>query len=114
MLMKTNSLSTSHLSTLTDGTPESESEGMYILSLFISGITPKSRLAVTNIKRICEARLQGRYRLEIIDIYQQPQLARSNQIIAAPTLIKRLPLPLRRLVGDMSNEAKVLSGLELE
>jgi circadian clock protein KaiB len=86
----------------------------FVLSLFISGISPRSAMAVTNIKRICEAKLPGRYTLEIIDIYQQPLLAQSHQIIAAPTLIKRSPLPLRRLIGDMSNEAKVLSGLELE
>ena len=111
--MKTNSRLTSHLSTLPDGAMEGENDRTYVLSLFISGISPKSTLAVTNIKRICEAKLQGRYKLEIIDIYQQPLLARSHQIIAAPTLIKRSPLPLRRLIGDMSNEAKVLSGLEL-
>jgi circadian clock protein KaiB len=86
----------------------------FVLSLFISGISPKSALAVKNIKRICETKLQGRYTLEIIDIYQQPLLAQAHQIVAAPTLIKRSPLPLRRLIGDMSNEAKVLSGLELE
>ena len=71
-------------------------------------------MAVTNIKRICESKLHGHYSLEIVDIYQQPRLAQSNQIVAAPTLLKKSPLPLRRLIGDMSDEAKVLSGLDLK
>jgi circadian clock protein KaiB len=69
--------------------------------------------AVTNIKEICEEHLSGRYELEIVDIFQQPVLAKGEQIIAAPTLIKKLPLPLRRFIGDMSDEEKILIGLDL-
>lgn len=85
----------------------------YVLSLYVSGSTLKSTLAVENIKRICEQHLKNRYDLEVIDIYQQPNLAREQQIVAVPTLIKRLPFPLRRLVGDLSNLKKVLFGLDL-
>jgi len=112
--MATTQLPPSHGHGLTDREKENGGNETYVLSLFISGYTPKSMMAVKNIKRICESRLEGRYTLEIVDIYQQPLLARANQIIAAPTLIKRSPFPVRRLIGDMSNEAKVLAGLELE
>jgi len=89
-------------------------QAKYVLRLYVSGSTPKSALAVENIKRVCEQYLKGRYDLEVIDIYQQARLARDEQIVAAPTLIKRLPLPLRRLIGDLSNENKVLFGLDLK
>ena len=85
----------------------------YVLRLYVSGSTLKSSRAVENIKRVCEQHLKNRYDLEVIDIYQQAELARNQQIVAAPTLIKQLPLPLRRLIGDMSNEEKVLVGLDL-
>jgi len=85
----------------------------YVLRLYITGITPKSTQAIQNIKKICEENLKGRYELEVIDIYQQPVLAREEQIIAAPTLIKKLPLPLRRLIGDMSDKERILVGLDL-
>jgi circadian clock protein KaiB len=85
----------------------------YHLRLFVAGQTGRSVKSVENLKRLCEKYLKGRYELEVIDIYQQPSLATDNQIIAAPTLIKRLPLPLRRLVGDFSNQDRVLSGLDL-
>jgi len=85
----------------------------YVLRLYISGSTSKSALAVENIKRVCEQHLKNRYDLEVIDIYQQAKLARDEQIVAVPTLIKRLPLPLRRLIGDLSNVKKVLFGLDL-
>lgn len=86
----------------------------YLLRLYITGITPKSTQAIQNIKKICEENLKGRYELEIIDIYQQPTLAREEQIIAAPALIKKLPLPLRRLIGDMSDKERILVGLDLK
>ena len=89
------------------------SQAKYVLRLYISGSTSKSSRAVENIKRVCEQHLKGRYDLEVIDIYQQAHLARDEQIVAVPTLIKRLPLPLRRLIGDMSNQKKVLFGLDL-
>ena len=89
-------------------------EEKYILRLYVAGITPKSTKAIANVKQICEEHLQGRYELEIIDIYQQPQLAQDEQIIAVPTLIKALPLPLRRLVGDMSDTERFLVGIDLK
>jgi len=89
-------------------------EGPYLLRLYITGVTPKSTRAVLNIKSICEEHLRGRYRLEIIDIYQQPVLAKGEQIFAAPTLIKYLPPPLRRFIGDMSEKENVLLGLDLK
>lgn len=85
----------------------------YLLRLYVTGMTPRSTRAVANVRRICEEHLHGRYDLEVIDIYQQPTLAKGEQIIAAPTLIKKLPLPLRRVIGDMSNTDRVLLGLDL-
>ena len=85
----------------------------YLLRLYVAGFTPKSVDAITNIKRICVENLKGRYTLVVIDLYQQPKLAQGEQIIALPTLIKKLPLPLRRIIGDMSNTESVLIGLDL-
>jgi circadian clock protein KaiB len=89
-------------------------ETKYVLRLYVTGITPRSTKAILNIKGICEEHLKGRYILEVIDIYQRPQLARDEQILATPTLIKKLPLPLRFLVGDLSDKEKVLIGLDLK
>jgi circadian clock protein KaiB len=88
-----------------------EAESTYHLSLFITGASPNSVRAINNIKSICEDYLKGNYELEVIDIYQTPEIAQKEQIIALPTLIKRSPSPERRLVGDMSDKAKVLRGL---
>ena len=85
----------------------------YVLRLYVTGMTPRSTRAVENVRQICEQHLQGRYDLEVIDIYQQPILAKGEQILAAPTLIKKLPLPLRRVIGDLSNTERVLLGLDL-
>jgi len=85
----------------------------YILRLFITGTTSRSVQALSNLKKICEEYLEGKYELEVIDLYKNPLLAKEEQIIAAPTLIKKLPLPFRRIIGDMSNEEKVLMGLDL-
>ncbi len=85
----------------------------YILRLYIAGMTAKSTRAMLNIKKICEENLKGRYELEVIDIYQQPELAHEAQIIASPTLIKELPLPLRKFIGDMTNKERILVGLDL-
>jgi circadian clock protein KaiB len=90
------------------------SKEKYILRLYITGTTNRSVLAITNLKKICEEYLEGRYELEVIDLYQMPSLAKDEQIIAAPTLIKKLPLPFRRIIGDMSNIEKVLVGLDLK
>ena len=85
----------------------------YVLRLYVTGMTPRSARAVKNLQAICDRYLAGRYDLEVIDIYQQPVLVRGEQIIAAPTLIKKLPLPMRRIIGDMSNRDRVLLGLDL-
>lgn len=85
----------------------------YILRLFVTGMTPRSVRAVKNLRAICNEYLKDRYDLEVVDIYQQPALAKGEQIIAAPTLVKKLPLPMRRIVGDMSLRDRVLVGLDL-
>lgn len=85
----------------------------YVLRLYITGSSAKSQRAVESVKKICEEHLRGRYELEVIDIYQKKTLAKDEQIIAAPTLIKRLPLPLRRIIGDMSDKDRILLGLDL-
>jgi circadian clock protein KaiB len=88
-------------------------EGRYVLRLYVSGMTPNSRKAIENTKKLCEEHLKGRYELEIIDIYQQPIFAKEGQIIAAPTLVKELPPPLRKFIGDMSQTERILLGLDL-
>lgn len=85
----------------------------YVLRLYVTGMTPRSMRAIENVRAICEEHLQGRYELEVVDIYQQPVLAKGEQIVAAPTLIKKLPAPLRRIIGDLSNKERVLIGLDL-
>ena len=85
----------------------------YVLRLYVTGMTPRSAEAIKNLQAICGEYLEGRFDLEVIDIYQQPVLTQGEQIIAAPTLIKQLPLPMRRLVGDMSDRERVLLGLDL-
>ena len=85
----------------------------YVLRLYIAGGTPRSTRAVANIREICEHNLNGQYDLEVIDIYQNPTLAKGEQIIAAPTLVKLLPYPLRRFIGDLSDTERVLVGMDL-
>ncbi len=86
----------------------------YLLRLYVTGSTPRSMMAINKVKTICEEHLKGRYELEVIDIYQNPALAAGDQIIAIPTLIKMLPAPRRRIIGDMTNTEKVLLGLDLK
>jgi circadian clock protein KaiB len=93
---------------------QSVEKAKYLLRLYVTGQTPRSVRSVQNLRTFCESHLKGRFNLEVIDVYQQPGLATENQIIAAPTLIKRMPLPLRRLVGDFSDEQRVKLGLGLE
>lgn len=88
-------------------------EARYVLRLYVAGMTPRSTRAIENIRRICGEHLQGRYDLQVIDLYQQPVLAAGDQIVAAPTLIKKLPLPLRQFIGDMTNTERILVGLDL-
>lgn len=89
-------------------------EGKYVLHLYVAGMGPKSVQAIENIKRICEEYLPGRYQLEVIDIYQYPIFAKDGQIVAAPTLIKELPPPLRKLIGSMADTERVLVGMDLK
>jgi circadian clock protein KaiB len=96
-----------------DSIDRKEKQEKYVLRLYISGSTPKSVKAIQNIRKICVEYLVGRYSLEVIDIYQQPALAKGEQIIAVPTLIKELPGPLRTFIGDLSNTEKILFGLDL-
>jgi circadian clock protein KaiB len=84
-----------------------------LLKLYVAGSSPRATLAIENLKRICEADLSGRYTLEIIDVLERPELAEQDRILATPTLIKQLPPPLRRVIGDLSDSEKVLLGLEL-
>jgi circadian clock protein KaiB len=86
----------------------------YVLRLFVAGITPKSERAIRSVKEICQQHLKDRYDLEIVDIYQQRGTLKEEQIVVAPTLIKKLPLPLRRLIGDMSDKEKIVVGLDLK
>jgi circadian clock protein KaiB len=85
----------------------------YVLRLYVAGTTPRSQEAVRTVTAICEEHLAGRYDLEVIDLYQQPMLAKGEQIIAAPTLIKKLPAPLRKIIGSMADNEKLLVGLDL-
>ncbi len=98
-------------------TPKEQTEAgqdvRYVLKLYVSGATPRSAQAIASIKDICEGYLQGRYDLEVIDVYQQPQLLQDDDIVAVPTLIKELPLPLQQWVGDLSKNERVLIGLGL-
>jgi circadian clock protein KaiB len=86
----------------------------YVLRLYVTGMTPKSTQAIANVQELCEKHLAGRYELKVIDIYQQPKLAKGEQIIATPTLIKKLPVPLRRLIGNMSDTERFLVGIDLK
>jgi len=86
----------------------------YVLRLYVAGASSRSQRAIENLKKVCEEHLKGQYDLEVIDIYQQPSLAEGEQIVAVPTLIKKLPTPLRKFIGDMSNTERILFGLDLK
>jgi circadian clock protein KaiB len=86
----------------------------YVLRLYLAGMTPRSTEAFARVKYICEKYLAGRYELEVIDIYQNPAVAKEDEIIASPTLVKRMPAPLRRLIGDLAREDRILVGLDLK
>ena len=96
------------------GDTAGDPEERYDLQLFVTGTTPRGARAIVNVRKICDTYLSGRYKLEVIDILADPQRARRDQIIAAPTLIKQAPLPVRRLVGDMSRTERLLAGLDLQ
>ena len=95
-----------HMTLEGDDTP-----GRYVLRLYVAGMTPRAGRAIEHVRAVCDAHLDGRYELAVVDIYQQPAFAKGEQIIAAPTLVKELPLPLRRIVGDMSDHARLLVAL---
>ncbi len=103
----------------TTETIEQESESSktesdkYILRLYVAGQTPKSIAAFNNLKKICEEHMAGKYRIEVVDLLKNPQLAKGDQIFAIPTLVRRLPPPLRKIIGDLSNTERVLVGLDL-
>jgi circadian clock protein KaiB len=90
------------------------SAARYALRLYITGQTPRSRQSVENLRALCDKYIPGQFDLEVVDIYQQPAMAAAGQIIAAPTLIKSMPLPLRRLVGDFSDQNRVILGLDIK
>lgn len=85
----------------------------WILRLYVAGQTPKCLLAFSNLKKICETRLKGKYTIEVIDLLQNPQLSRDDQILAIPTLVRKLPVPVRKIIGDLSNTERVLVGLDI-
>lgn len=85
----------------------------YDLRLFVAGMSPRSTIAAINVKRICEKNLKGHYKLEVIDIYQQPELAKNGEVLATPTLLKMRPFPAKKLIGDFSNTKRVLMGLNI-
>jgi len=93
--------------------PDQDSPDTWTLRLYVAGQTPKSITAFDNLKRICEEHLAGRFQIEVIDLLEQPQLARGDQILAIPTLVRRLPEPVRKIIGDLSNTERVLIGLDL-
>ena len=98
------------------GDPADETDldpGHYRLRLYVAGQTQKSLAAMANLKRVCEDHLAGRYEIEVIDLMKNPQLAAGDQILAIPTLVRRLPAPLKRIIGDLSNTEKVLVGLDI-
>jgi circadian clock protein KaiB len=97
-----------------DGSPAvAEGGTVHLLRLYVAGQTPRSITAFANLKRICEEYLAGRYQIEVIDLIQNPQLARGDQIFAVPTLVRRLPEPVRKIIGDLSNSDRVLVGLDI-
>lgn len=98
--------------TRTTGKTE-EKKDLWELRLYVAGQTPKSAAAFSNLKKICEEHLKGKYRIEIIDLLQTPQLAKGDQIVALPTLVRKLPVPVRKIIGDLSNTERVLVGLDL-
>ena len=95
-------------------TPGAKKSDEWILRLYVAGQTPKSLAAFANLKRICEEHLQGRYRIEVIDLSTSPHLALHDQIVALPTLVRKLPEPIKRIIGDLSNLERVLVGMELQ
>ncbi len=93
---------------------EEQKTARYVLRLYVSGTTPRSLQAIEAVRAVCEENLAGRYEIEVIDLYKKPEAARERQIIAAPTLVRELPLPIRKLIGDLTDVKRVLKGLDIE
>ena len=93
--------------------PDGRTAKLWQLRLYVAGQTPKSLTAFSNLKKICESHLNGRYRIEVIDLMEQPQLSKGDQILAIPTLVRKLPQPVRKIIGDLSDANRVLVGLDL-
>jgi circadian clock protein KaiB len=110
--MKRNSKAETRDRSKPEAAPSKDGE-LYVLKLYITGTTPSSSRAVVNVRKLCETYLSGRYELEVVDIRQKPERAKEQQLIAAPTLIKLFPLPIRRFIGDMSETERLIIGLEL-
>lgn len=98
---------------LAQGENQAVDDGSYNLRLYVAGKTPKSVAALSNLQKICEEHLAGRYRIEVVDLFENPQLAAGDQILAVPTLVRRLPPPLKRIIGNLSDSERVLVGLDL-
>lgn len=92
---------------------EEQDDSVYLLRLYVAGQTAKSLAAFANLKKICEEHLQGKYQIEVIDLLQNPSLAQGDQILALPTLVRRLPHPIKKIIGDLSNTERVLVGLDI-
>lgn len=92
----------------------SKQRDQWILRLYVAGQTPKCLTAFTNLKKICEDQLKGKYKIEVIDLIENPQLSREHQILAIPTLVRKLPVPVRKIIGDLSDTEKVLVGLDIK
>lgn len=92
----------------------SESDDKWILRLYVAGQTPKCITAFTNLKKICEEQLRGQYKIEVIDLLKDPHLSKDDQILAIPTLVRKLPVPVRKIIGDLSNTERVLVGLDIK
>jgi circadian clock protein KaiB len=93
--------------------PRRETGAFWRLRLYVAGHTPKSQTALSNLRKICRVHLRGRYRIEVVDLVKKPELSRGDQILAIPTLVRRLPEPVRKIIGDLSNTERVLVGLDL-
>src|SRR5512141_563812 len=94
--------------------PARDSSVKWDLRLYVAGRTARSEMALSNLQRICETHLKGEYRIEVVDVLKNPQLARGDQILALPTLVRKLPEPMRKIIGDLSHEERVLIGLDLK
>ena len=93
---------------------KSKDQAIWALRLYVAGQTPKSVAALANLKRLCETHMAGRYKIEIVDLLKNPRLAAGDQILAVPTLVRKLPVPIKKIIGDLSNEERVLVGLDVQ